>query len=80
MIVPAYLATDRSRLPRNCLLQLASRRIVTAYLSHGGEESLWVEESSHPEDVGATTKTPVVKLMVAVNQLSEPEPQRAGVP
>ena len=71
-----YLATDCYGLPSDC----NKRRIVTAYLSHGGEESLWVEESSHPEDVGATTKTPVVKLMVAVNQLSEPEPQRAGVP
>ena len=53
---------------------------LRAHLSHGSQESLRVEESRHPEDVGATAKTPGVELTVAVNQLGEPESQCAGVP
>ena len=49
-------------------------------LSHGGEESLGVEEAGHPERVGSPIKAPRVELSVAVNQLREPETQRARVP
>ena len=50
------------------------------YLSHSGEESLSVKESSHPEGVGPTIEAPAVELCVAVNQLREPETQGTGVP
>ena len=50
------------------------------YLSHSSEESLSVEESSHPESVGTTIEAPGVELCVAVNQLREPETQGTGVP
>lgn len=50
------------------------------FLSHGSEESLWVEESCHPERVGAAVEAPGVELCVAFNQLREPETQRARVP
>ena len=50
------------------------------YLSHSGEETLWVEESRHPEDVGSTLETPGPELAVPLQEIRVPETQGAGVP
>ena len=50
------------------------------HLSHGGEEALRVEEARHPEGVGTAVEAPAVELVVSLDQLREPEAQRARVP
>ena len=49
-------------------------------LSHGGEESLRVEEARHPEGLGSAAEQPHLQLRVPLQQLREPETQRARVP
>ena len=53
---------------------------LCVYLSHCGEESLRVEEAGHPEAGWTPVEAPAVELVVPLNQLSEPESQRARVP
>jgi len=43
-------------------------------LSHGSEEALRVEETSHPENFRSTLKTPAVELSIPLQQLSKPKP------
>ena len=50
------------------------------YLSHGGEESLCVKEAGHPEAGWTPVEAPAVELVVPLDQLGEPESQRARVP
>ena len=45
-----------------------------------GTHTLRVEESSHPEDVGASLEDPAVELLVPLQQLCVPEAQRGGLP
>jgi len=49
-------------------------------LPHGRQESLWVEEPGHPEDIGATLKQPAVELGVAVKKVREPEAECGRLP
>ena len=49
-------------------------------LSHGGEEPLRVEESRHPEGLRPAAEQPHLQLAVPLEQLGEPESQRARVP
>lgn len=51
-----------------------------AYLSHGCQEALRVEEACHPEAVGPPFKDPSLELPVPLKQLCEPKPQGAGGP
>ena len=59
---------------------LGEKAWLSAYLSHGGEKALRVEEARHPEGDGAPLETPGVKLVVPLYQFCEPEAQGAGVP
>ena len=54
--------------------------VFNSYLSHSSQESLGVEESSHPESVRSPIKTPRVELCVSLDQLSKPETQCRGLP
>lgn len=49
-------------------------RMCHLYLSHGGQEALWVKEPCHPETVGPSFKDPRLELTVPIQQLSKPEP------
>ena len=49
-------------------------------LAHGSKEALSIEESGHPESVWSPVEAPVTELIVAFDQLSEPEAQCARVP
>ncbi len=49
-------------------------------LPHGCEEPLRVEKSRHPEDMRAAMEYPSWKLLISLNQLSEPETKRGWFP
>ena len=49
-------------------------------LPHGGEEALWVEETSHPEHVGSPGEDPSMELSIPLQQFSEPETKSGGLP
>ena len=48
---------------------------VGHFLPHGRQESLRVEETCHPEDVGTSSEEPLGELSVPVHQFCEPEAQ-----
>ena len=50
------------------------------FLSHGSEETLRVEEASHPEHIRATVENPGGELSVSFQELREPKPQGRGLP
>ena len=50
------------------------------FLSHGRQESLWVEEASHPEYVRPAFKDPREELAVTVKKVREPEAKGSGLP
>lgn len=50
------------------------------HLSHSGEESLRVEEASHPEGEGAAVLQPDAVLLVALQQLRVPKAERRRLP
>ena len=50
------------------------------YLSHGREESLWIEESSHPKCFGPALKYPCPELLISLQQLRVPEANGRRVP
>ena len=49
-------------------------------LAHGREEALRVKEPRHPKHVGPGSEDPVRELIVAFQQLCEPEAQGGGLP
>ena len=49
-------------------------------LSHGCQETCWVEEPGHPETVRSALKQPAVELGVTVQQVSEPETKSGRLP
>mmetsp|Transcript_6834 Transcript_6834/g.15120 ORF Transcript_6834/g.15120 Transcript_6834/m.15120 type:complete len:278 (+) Transcript_6834:350-1183(+) len=49
-------------------------------LLHGSQEALGVEEASHPVGLGAAQVEPLVELVKALQQASEPVTQRVGLP
>ena len=51
-----------------------------SYLSHGGEESLGIEEPCHPEHIRSSFKTPVPKLTVSFQKFGVPESKRGRLP
>ena len=50
------------------------------FLTHGCEEALWVEESSHPEAGWSSVEEPRAELVVAVQEVSEPESEGGRLP
>jgi hypothetical protein len=49
-------------------------------LSHGSEETLWVEESRHPERYWSPVEAPRVELVISLYQLRKPETYCTGIP
>ena len=49
-------------------------------LSHGGQETSWVEEASHPETRGTALEEPRRELRVTVEQVGEPETEGGRLP
>lgn len=49
-------------------------------LSHSSEEALRVEETRHPEDIGAGSEDPLGELTIALYKFCEPEAQCRGFP
>jgi hypothetical protein len=56
------------------------KNLIRIYLSHSSEESLRIEESCHPEDLGPVMCAPRAELWVSFQQLRVPETQCCRFP